>query len=63
VKERGRTPDGVKKQFDVQVEPMHQEFVEPSKAFADLIYQHEDDQVHQNFISHIIAKCKGLGNL
>jgi uridine kinase len=63
VKERGRTPEGVKKQFDVQVEPMHQEFVGPSKASADLIYQHEDEQVHQDFISHIIAKCQELGNI
>jgi uridine kinase len=37
VKERGRTPAGVKKQFDNQVKPMHDKFVEPSKEFASLI--------------------------
>jgi uridine kinase len=34
VEERGRTPDGVKAQFVKQVKPMHDKFVEPSKAHA-----------------------------
>lgn len=34
VHERGRTPEGVKKQFDLQVRPMHDQFVEPSKLYA-----------------------------
>jgi uridine kinase len=34
VKERGRRPEGVREQFLKQVKPMHDEFVEPSKAFA-----------------------------
>ena len=34
VKERGRKPEGVKAQFLKQVKPMHDQFVEPSKAFA-----------------------------
>jgi uridine kinase len=34
VKERGRTPDGVRAQFLKQVKPMHDRFVEPSKVFA-----------------------------
>jgi len=37
VAERGRTPDGVEKQFRLQVKPMHDEFVEPSGAHADLV--------------------------
>lgn len=32
--ERGRTPEGVEKQFLKQVKPMHDQFVEPSKTFA-----------------------------
>ncbi len=35
VEERGRTPEGVKKQFLAQVKPMHDQYVEPSKKFAD----------------------------
>lgn len=34
VSERGRTPEGVRKQFDRQVKPMHDQFVEPTKSFA-----------------------------
>ncbi len=37
VVERGRTPEGVKAQFLKQVKPMHDEFVEPSKAHAHTI--------------------------
>jgi len=37
VHERGRTPEGVKAQFLKQVKPMHDEFVEPSKEFANVI--------------------------
>lgn len=35
--ERGRTEEGVKSQFLNQVAPMHDQFVEPSKAFASVI--------------------------
>jgi uridine kinase len=41
VQERGRTPDGVKKQFDLQVKPMHDEFVESSRKTADLVVSGE----------------------
>ncbi len=34
VAERGRTPEGVKAQWERQVQPMHLRFVEPSKAHA-----------------------------
>lgn len=37
VHERGRTAEGVKKQFDLQVKPMHNQFVEPSKMYAQTI--------------------------
>ncbi|WP_347358570.1 uridine kinase [Bdellovibrio sp.] len=37
VHERGRTPEGVKKQFELQVRPMHDEFVEPSKQHAQTV--------------------------
>lgn len=38
VNERGRTAEGVKKQFAESVKPMHDQFVEPSKKFANVIY-------------------------
>jgi uridine kinase len=37
VQERGREPEGVRNQFFRQVKPMHDQFVEPSKAFAKTI--------------------------
>jgi uridine kinase len=41
VAERGRTPDGVKAQFLSQVKPMHDQFVEPTKAYVDDILNGE----------------------
>lgn len=37
LKERGRTFDSIKKQYINTVKPMHIEFVEPSKRYADVI--------------------------
>jgi len=41
VRERGRTPEGVKQQFDSQVRPMHDLYVEPSKTLADRVISGE----------------------
>jgi uridine kinase len=37
ITERGRTPESVIKQYLTTVRPMHLEFVEPSKRYADVI--------------------------
>jgi uridine kinase len=37
IAERGRTPESVIEQYMLHVRPMHQEFVEPSKRYADVI--------------------------
>lgn len=42
VNERGRTQDGVRAQFQKQVKPMHDLFVEPSKLFADVVMTESD---------------------
>lgn len=60
VSERGRTPEGVQKQFDLQVTPMHQQFVEPSKAYADLIYENESEETHEVFLQKVIHQIKNL---
>jgi uridine kinase len=45
VKERGRTPEGVKNQFEKQVKPMHDQFVEPSKNKAcDIVTVQDFDE-------------------
>lgn len=41
VRERGRTPEGVKQQYESQVRPMHDLFVEPSKESADRVISGE----------------------
>lgn len=43
VKERGRSPDGVRQQFFKQVKPMHDEFVEPSKIFANTLVRETEE--------------------
>lgn len=37
VEERGRQPDGVRRQFELQVKPMHDQFVQPSMAHANYV--------------------------
>lgn len=37
MRERGRTFDSIRKQYYASVRPMHLEFVEPSKRYADII--------------------------
>ena len=37
VKERGRSMESVITQYTTTVKPMHEEFVEPSKKYADVI--------------------------
>lgn len=48
VQERGREPEGVKKQYQLQVLPMHNEFVEPSKVNADIIVK--DGESFSNYV-------------
>ena len=40
VAERGRDEDGVRRQFAETVSPMHDDFVAPSEAYADLAFHH-----------------------
>ncbi len=58
VEERGRTPDGVKAQFENQVKPMHDEFVEPSKAFANIISSGTDMDIFRKILQAICSKCE-----
>lgn len=55
VHERGRTPEGVKKQFDLQVRPMHEQFVQPSKAHAQTVICDlgEYDEILQQFVNRL----------
>ena len=58
VNERGRTPEGVKKQFELQVRPMHNQFVEPSKKFAQTLVHDlgEYNEVLEEFLNRLSKK-------
>ncbi len=58
VKERGRTPEGVKQQFESQVKPMHDLYVEPSKVFAKTIVNesHQFDDIFKHYINLLSLK-------
>ena len=52
VRERGRTPEGVRAQFMKQVKPMHDAFVEPSKRHARTVISedsHFEDVLDQTW--------------
>lgn len=54
VKERGRTPETVKKQYLETVKPMHDQFIEPSKFHADMII--DGNNYNEEEIEKIIEK-------
>ncbi len=64
IRERKRSIESVRKQYLDTVKPMHEQFVEPSKKFADLILQGDSSQESVvrfivNGLQDIIkARCK-----
>lgn len=52
VRERGRTAEGVREQFLRQVKPMHDQFVEPSKAHAKRVVC--DEQEYDSVLDYYI---------
>ena len=54
--ERGRTVEGVKAQFEKQVKPMHDLFVEPSKEYAKFISSGVDMEAFYRMLYHINKK-------
>ena len=42
ISERGRSIDSVMDQYTKVLKPMHQQFIEPTKAFADIIIPNND---------------------
>ena len=60
VKERGRTLDSVVNQYLTTVKPMHEQFVEPSKRYADLIVpEGGNNQVAIDILTMYIKKHLG----
>ena len=60
LKERGRTFESVEKQYLGSVRPMHLEFVEPSKRYADLIVpEGAENQVALDLVAARVAAMLG----
>ena len=59
VEERGRTPQGVKNQFDLQVKPMHDEFVEPSSTHADLVASGTCEDFFESHLNQLYSQIYG----
>lgn len=53
--ERGRLPEGVRKQFVNQVKPMHDQFVEPSRAHAHFTFSGLGD--FRESLSTLLTEC------
>jgi uridine kinase len=58
--ERGRSVDAVMNQYLATVKPMHLEFVEPSKHWADIIIPRGADNIVA--IDMIVTKIKSMLN-
>jgi len=58
IAERGRTMDNVIKQYITTVRPMHLEFVEPSKRYADIIIP--EGGLNEVAIDMVIARIESL---
>lgn len=61
IDERGRTPQSVIEQYQMTVRPMHLQFVEPSKRYADIIIP--EGGSNQVGIDLITEKIKAILNL
>jgi uridine kinase len=58
IEERGRTMESVVRQYEETVRPMHLEFVEPSKRYADLIIP--EGGFNQIAIEMIVARINAM---
>ncbi|MFN2284715.1 MAG: uridine kinase, partial [Anaerolineae bacterium] len=58
MQERGRTFESVITQYMTTVRPMHQEFVEPSKRYADVIIP--EGGFNEVAIEMVAARIRGL---
>jgi uridine kinase len=58
VDQRGRDPDGVAAQFSAHVKPMHDRFVEPSRAHAHKVYSGEEPAASN--VEDLLLSLQGL---
>ena len=58
VRERGRTPDNIIEQYLATVRPSHEQFIEPSKRFADVIFP--EGGMNEPAIDMLMARVREL---
>lgn len=61
VEERGRTPEGIIEQYLTTVRPGHEEFIEPSKRHADVIFPRGG--MNQPALDLLLARVRELTHL
>src|SRR6185437_13442984 len=61
VRERGRTLDGIIRQYYDTVRPMHHEYLEPTRSYADLIVGEENDIAADTIAARISVLSTGEG--
>lgn len=58
ISDRGRTVESVLEQFETTVQPMHEEFCEPTRAYADLIIPR--GAANRVAVETVLFRLKGL---
>lgn len=58
VRERGRGLDGIIRQYYDTVRPMHHEFLEPTRQFADLVVGEETDIASETLAARVLQVCQ-----
>jgi len=61
VVERGRDPEGVRRQFAATVAPMHDAHVEPHRHHADRVVRHDEDRAL--VIDELLERVRALAGL
>jgi uridine kinase len=59
VRERGRTLDGIIRQYYDSVRPMHHEFLEPTRQYADLVVGEETDIASEVIAARVAQRVNG----
>lgn len=57
VAERSRTVEFARHQFETIVRPMHDRYVEPQKAHADLIIRNDAEPAFEAMADQVLARC------
>ena len=60
VRERGRSLDSIIRQYYDTVRPMHHEFLEPTKSYADLVVGEETDIAADIIAARVAQTVRGL---